>query len=76
MNRDVFEGQWKQVRGRAKQWWGKLTDDELDRVEGHYDEMVGLLQKRYGYSRERAEEEVEQRLSELEGEAEPTRGRY
>ena len=43
MNSDVFEGKWRQLRGRIKQAWGDLTDDELDRVKGNYDEFVGLL---------------------------------
>ena len=73
MNRDVFEGQWKRIRGKAKQWWGELTDDDLDRIEGRYDEFVGLLQQKYGYSRDKAEAEVERRLVELE---EPTRTRH
>jgi uncharacterized protein YjbJ (UPF0337 family) len=66
MNKDVFEGMWKQVRGEAKVWWGKLTDDDLDQVGGEFDKFVGLLQERYGYSREQAEEEIEKRVNEYE----------
>ena len=65
MNQDVFEGKWKQVRGQAKEWWGKLTDDDLERVGGKFDKFVGLLQEKYGYTRERAEEEFDRRLKEL-----------
>jgi len=61
MNNDVFEGKWKQIRGKAKVWWGKLTDDDLDKVEGNYEKLVGLLQEKYGYTREEAEEEWEKR---------------
>jgi uncharacterized protein YjbJ (UPF0337 family) len=57
-NRDILEGQWKQVRGKARQTWGKLTDDDLDRAAGHFDELAGLIQQRYGYTREKAEKEV------------------
>ncbi|MBC7949451.1 MAG: CsbD family protein [Chitinophagaceae bacterium] len=57
-NRDVLTGKWKEIRGRAKQTWGKLTDDELDRISGRFDELTGLLQQRYGYSKEQAENEV------------------
>jgi len=67
MNRDIFEGKWKQFRGQAKQWWGDITDDDLDRAEGRYDEFVGLLQEKYGYSREHAEKEIQMRFAELEG---------
>jgi uncharacterized protein YjbJ (UPF0337 family) len=66
MNKDTFEGKWKQVRGKAKVWWGKLTDDDLDKVSGHFEVFVGLLQEKYGYSREAAEQEIEKRVSELE----------
>jgi uncharacterized protein YjbJ (UPF0337 family) len=62
MNRDVFAGWWKQARGQAKSWWGQLTDDELDRIEGESEKLVGLLQTRYGWSREQAEQEVERRM--------------
>ena len=66
MNKDVFEGKWKQVRGEAKVWWGKLTDDDLDKVGGQFDVFAGLLQEKYGYSRERAEEEIEKQMNEYE----------
>jgi uncharacterized protein YjbJ (UPF0337 family) len=61
MNRDTIEGSWKQIRGKVKARWGKLTDDELDRVEGNYDILCGKIQKAYGLSRE----EVERDLSRL-----------
>jgi uncharacterized protein YjbJ (UPF0337 family) len=64
MNDDVFTGQWKQLRGSLKSWWGRLTDDDLDRVGGQKDRLVGLVQEKYGQTREEAEREVEQRLSE------------
>jgi uncharacterized protein YjbJ (UPF0337 family) len=59
MNNDVFQGQWKQIRGQVKVWWGKLTDDDLDKVNGGYDKFIGLLQEKYGYTRQQAEEEFE-----------------
>lgn len=61
MNNDIFEGKWKQLRGEVKVWWGKLTDDDLDKVEGNYDKLIGLLQEKYGFTREQAEEEWEKR---------------
>ena len=61
MNNDVFEGKWKQLRGQAKVWWGKLSDDDLETVGGKFDKLIGLLQVKYGYSRQQAEEEYKKR---------------
>jgi uncharacterized protein YjbJ (UPF0337 family) len=59
MNWDMIEGQWKQVKGNARETWGKLTDDDLDVVAGKRDQLVGRVQERYGYERDRAEQEVD-----------------
>ncbi len=64
MNKDIFEGKWKEMRGQMKEWWGELTDDDLDKADGKADQLVGLLQQKYGYTRERAEEEFNRRLDE------------
>ena len=66
MNKDIFEGQWKQIRGEAKGWWGKLNDNDLDRAAGKFDVLAGLLQEKYGYTRQRAEEEIDQRVTKYE----------
>jgi uncharacterized protein YjbJ (UPF0337 family) len=66
MNSDVFSGKWKQFRGRVKEFWGDLTDDELDKIEGRWDRFVGLLQERYGYTREQAEMEIDRRWREFD----------
>ncbi len=66
MNQDIFEGKWKQLKGQVKEWWGKLTDDDLERVGGKYDQFVGMLQEKYGYTRERAEAEIDRRTAEYE----------
>ena len=66
MNKDVLEGKWKQIRGQAKGWWGKLTDDDLDRVNGKLDVLAGLLQEKYGYTRQRAADEIDKRMKEYE----------
>jgi len=66
MNKDVLEGKWKQIRGEAKAWWGKLTDDDLDRAAGKFDVLAGVLQEKYGYTRERAVEEIDKRVTEYE----------
>jgi uncharacterized protein YjbJ (UPF0337 family) len=62
MNSDVFLGKWKQVRGEARAWWGKLTDDDLEKVAGRFEMFIGLLQEKYGYSRAQAEQEIEQHM--------------
>ena len=58
MNWDQIEGNWRQLAGKAKAKWGDLTDDDLDKVEGRREELVGRLQERYGISKERAEDQV------------------
>lgn len=58
MNWDQIEGRWKEFKGKAKQQWGKLTDDDLDVVEGRRDELLGKVQHAYGVSREEAESQV------------------
>jgi uncharacterized protein YjbJ (UPF0337 family) len=65
MNHDVMIGKWKQVRGKVKQWWGKLTDNDLDRIGGRYEELVGLIQERYGHTRDQAEKEVTKFMEQL-----------
>ena len=65
MKRDVFERLWRQMRGQqVRAWWGKLTEDDLDQVGGKYDRFIGLIQEKYGYSRARAENELDKRLAE------------
>jgi uncharacterized protein YjbJ (UPF0337 family) len=62
MNKDVIAGKWKEMKGRVKEQWGKLTDDEIDRAEGRAEQMIGLLQQRYGYTKEKAQEEYDRFL--------------
>lgn len=59
MNNDQIAGKWKQMKGEAKVMWGKLTDDELDIAEGHADKLRGLVQERYGRTKEEAQREVD-----------------
>jgi uncharacterized protein YjbJ (UPF0337 family) len=63
MNRDQLEGNWKQLKGEAQVMWGKLTNDDLDQVNGNINKLAGRLQERYGYERERAEAEIDRFLS-------------
>ncbi|HEY7159209.1 MAG TPA: CsbD family protein [Gemmataceae bacterium] len=59
MNWDVLKGQWKQMTGKLKAKWGKLTDDDLTLIGGKKDELVGKLQERYGYNKDQAEKEAD-----------------
>lgn len=59
MDWDRIEGGWKEFRGKAKQRWGELTDDELDQIAGKREELEGRLQRRYGYAKDRARTEVD-----------------
>ena len=58
MNWDQIAGNWKQFKGTVKEKWGKLTDDDLEVIEGKKDQLVGRLQERYGYTKEQAEKEL------------------
>ena len=60
MNWDQIKGKWKQAKGKAQQQWGKLTDDDLDVINGHREELVGKVQERYGIEKEEAEKQVNQ----------------
>jgi uncharacterized protein YjbJ (UPF0337 family) len=76
MNEDTLKGQWKQMRGKAREWWGELTDDDLDVINGQREQLIGKLQERYGYSRDRAAQEVDMRLREWEAASETSRKSY
>ena len=58
MNSDTFAGNWKQMKGKVKEQWGKLTDDDVTVIEGKRDQLVGRVQERYGLAKEKAEEQV------------------
>lgn len=59
MNWDRIEGSWKEVKGKAKQQWGKLTDDDLDVINGRREELEGVIQNRYGYAKDQVRNEVD-----------------
>jgi len=59
MNTDQIKGNWKQLKGKIKEKWGKLTDDDLTVINGQEEQLVGKLQERYGYTKEQAELEIE-----------------
>jgi len=58
MNSDRAAGVWKQLKGKVKEKWGKLTDDEIDQLEGKGDQLAGKLQERYGMQRDEAERQA------------------
>jgi uncharacterized protein YjbJ (UPF0337 family) len=58
MNKDIVSGNFKQLRGKIKAQWGKLTDDEIDQMEGHAEILAGKLQERYGMARDDAERQA------------------
>lgn len=64
MNEDILQGNWKQLHGQLKGWWGDLTDDDITKIDGKRENLVGVLQTKYGYAKERAEKEVSQHLEE------------
>jgi len=60
MNQDRIQGNWKQLKGKVKAQWGKLTDDDFDYINGKREELVGRIQERYGIQRDEAERQVKQ----------------
>ena len=60
MNNDIVAGNWKQLKGKVKETWGKLTDDDLDAAAGRRDQIVGKIQERYGIAKDEAERQMKQ----------------
>lgn len=58
MNKDTIEGNWKELKGKAKAHWGKLTDDRLDVIAGKREQLAGEIQHAYGVSRDEAENQI------------------
>lgn len=59
MNKHEVKGNWNIIKGKVKEQWGKLTDDDVDRIDGEMDQLAGAIQKRYGKSLDEAEREIE-----------------
>jgi uncharacterized protein YjbJ (UPF0337 family) len=68
MNWDQIEGKWKQTKGAVKEKWGKLTDDDLETINGRQDQLIGKVQERYGVAREEAKKRVDEWVSSYRGE--------
>lgn len=64
MNSDQLAGKWNQMKGKAKAKWGKLTDNDVDRVEGRADQLVGIVQERHGIAKEEAQRQVDEFMRE------------
>ena len=60
MNSEQLKGKWKQMKGSVKERWGKLTDDDLDVIDGQSDQLIGKIQERYGIARQEAQKQVDE----------------
>jgi len=60
MNSDQLQGKWKQIKGSVKERWGKLTDDDIDVINGMHDQLVGKIQEKYGIARDAAQKQVDE----------------
>ena len=63
MDANILKGKWLQLKGSIREKWGQLTDDDVDRVGGSVDRLVGLIQEKYGYAKQQAEDEVDSFLA-------------
>jgi len=63
MDPNILKGKWNQIKGEIKMKWADLTDNDLARVEGSEDKLVGLLQEKYGYSRDKAKQEIQKSMN-------------
>jgi len=68
MNQDILKGKWEQLKGKVRTKWGKLTDDDVDKVGGVKDQLVGRIREKYGYAQDQAEREVNDWLDQDETE--------
>ena len=59
MNNDTIQGQWKQIKGQVQAKWGELTGDEIDQIDGNRERLEGIVQERYGKSKDEAQREVD-----------------
>jgi len=73
MNEDTFKGQWMQLKGKIREQWGKLTDDDVDQIQGRSEQLLGKLQNRYGIARDEAERQVDAWMQSSRVEPRPAR---
>ena len=62
MNEDIIKGNWKEIKGKIRQQWGKLTDDDISQMQGSYEELEGKLQSAYGYQKDQTKKEIDEFL--------------
>lgn len=74
VNPDFFSAKWQQMRGTLRSWWGKLSDEDWERIGGQKDRLIGMLQEKYGYAKDMALREVERRLQEYSGQSGTSEG--
>jgi uncharacterized protein YjbJ (UPF0337 family) len=73
MNEDTFRGQWMQLKGKIREQWGKLTDDDLDQIQGRSEQLIGRLQSRYAIARDEAQRQVDAWMRDMRADPTPTR---
>ena len=66
VNQDILEGKWHELKGLVRQQWGKLTDDDVERLSGKMEELSGILQQKYGYNKAKADAEIDNWVKEAE----------
>lgn len=67
MNESILKGNWKQIKGMVKKTWGKITDDEIDHIQGDYESLIGKVQEKYGYKKEEARDKVNDFVKSVKG---------
>lgn len=72
MNREQMAGNWRVMRGKVKEQWGRLTNDDLDVIQGKHDQLVGKIQQRYGKQQDQVERDVDRWLDTVEPDADDT----
>ena len=75
MNADTFQGRWAQLKGKVREKWGDLTDDEVEQIGGKKDQFVGRIQERYGLAKDEAERQIDDWLGRQPMDADSTRVR-
>ncbi len=70
MNEDILKGKWKELKGSVKEKWGDLTDDDITEIDGKTEKLVGILQQKYGYSKDKAQVEYKEFINDNKGHSE------